>query len=181
MSWIHEHVRGAKAQGYATRVLARYRLGMKAGGAIQGVRVITGTESCSACVALAGKVYDPDEAPLIPVDNCVTPGGCHCAYAAVMAYDVVGFEADDRPKGPTYAATLLARFRLGIRAGGAIGGVRVITAPDSCPACLAMTGQVYDPNDAPLIPIDHCVTPGGCRCAYGMVMAYDVSRSLGVG
>jgi hypothetical protein len=181
MTWMHDHVRGAKAHDYATRVLARYRLGMKAGGAIQGVRVITATESCAACVALAGKVYDPDEAPLIPIDNCVTPGGCRCAYAAVMAYDVVGFEADDRPKGPTYAATLLARFRLGMRAGGAIGGVRVITASESCSVCVALAGKVYDPDEAPVIPIDNCVTPGGCRCAYGAVMAYDVPGSVGAG
>jgi hypothetical protein len=181
MTWMRDHVRGAKAQDYATRVLARYRLGMKAGGAIQGVRVITATESCSTCLALADKVYDPDDAPLIPIDDCVTPGGCRCAYGAVMAYDVIGFEADDRPKGPTYAATLLARFRLGMRSGGAISGVRVIAASDSCPACLAMAGQVYDPDEAPLIPIGDCVSQGGCRCAYGAVMAYDVSGSLGAG
>jgi hypothetical protein len=181
MSWMRQHVRGAKGQGYAALVLARYRLGMKAGGAIQGVRVITASDSCPVCLALAGRVYDPDEAPVIPVGDCTDPGGCRCAYGAVMAYDLTGVDADDRPKGSRYAETLLARYRLGMRAGGAIGGVRVVSASDSCRVCSALVGRVYDPDTAPLIPVGDCAAPGGCRCAYGAVMAYDVPGTQGAG
>jgi hypothetical protein len=174
MSWMRHHVQGPKEASYAARVLERYRLGIKAGGALQGVRVVASEDSCRACSALAGITYDPDAAPIIPVVECTSPGGCRCAYAAVMAYDLAGLKPDHRPKGPDYGQRLLARYRLGIRAGGAIGGIRVVAAPDSCAACRALAGPVYAADQAPLIPVADCTTPQGCRCAYATVMAYDV-------
>jgi hypothetical protein len=87
MSWIRDHVRTPKDPDYARRVLGRYRLGMKAGGAIRGVRVLSGPDSCPACRAMAQGVYTPDEAPRIPLAECTHPAGCRCAYTAVMAYE----------------------------------------------------------------------------------------------
>ncbi|RME44079.1 MAG: hypothetical protein D6791_13995 [Chloroflexi bacterium] len=87
MRWIREHVRRPKDADYARRVLDRYRLGIRAGGAIQGVRVITGSDSCPTCRALAGEIYQPDEVPVIPIQGCTHPEGCRCAYTAVMTYE----------------------------------------------------------------------------------------------
>jgi len=174
MNWMRQHVQGAKGADYAVRVLERYRLGIKAGGAIQGVQVVTSQDGCPACSARAGIMYDPDTAPRIPVPECTSPGGCRCAYAAVMAYDVAGLKADHRPKSPDYGQRLLARFRLGMKAGGAIGGIGVVVAQDGCAACRALAGHVFDPDEAPVIPVAACTTAHGCRCAYLMVMAYAV-------
>jgi hypothetical protein len=87
MQWLRDHVRYPKDAHYARRVLDRYRLGMKARGAIRGVRIITGSDSCPVCQALAEAVYHPDAAPIIPIDGCTHPGGCRCAYTAVMTYE----------------------------------------------------------------------------------------------
>lgn len=171
---MRQHVHGPKEPGYAARVLERYRLGMKAGGAVEGVRIITSEHSCAVCVSLAFTLYDPDNAPLIPIAACTTRDGCRCAYAAVMAYDLAELKADHRPKQPEYGQRLLARYRLGIKAGGAIGAIRVVAAQDRCAACHAASRQVYQPDCAPLIPIAECITPGGCRCVYATVMAYEV-------
>jgi len=86
MSLMMKHVRKPKDASYARIVLARYRLGMKAGGAIRGVRIIAGADSCPACRAAAQTVYMPDEAPLIPIQECTHPQGCRCAYTPVMTY-----------------------------------------------------------------------------------------------
>jgi hypothetical protein len=179
MNWMRKHIHGAKPPDYAKSVLSRYRLGIKAGGAIAGVRVVPTLDSCSACLALGGRIYDPDTAPLIPVAHCANLVGCRCAYAAVMAYEMVGWQVDHRPKGTDYADSVLARYRLGFKAGGAIGGVRVVAAEDGCPACQALVGSVYDPSKAPRIPVASCTSAGGCRCAYATVMAYNVPGSRG--
>jgi hypothetical protein len=91
MSWITSHVRRPKDPSYAKRVLDRYRLGMKAGGAIRGVRVLAGADSCAACRAAAQGEYLPNEAPIIPIAGCTHPEGCRCAYAPVMDYDERAF------------------------------------------------------------------------------------------
>lgn len=90
--WLQDHVRRPKDARYAERVLNQYRLGMKSHGAIRGVRVITGPDSCPTCRAHAEAVYHPDEAPIIPMVGCTHPGGCRCAYAAVMTYETEGVE-----------------------------------------------------------------------------------------
>ncbi len=87
MNWLREHVRGPKDADYARRVLERYRLGMRARGAIKGVRVVTGTDSCPSCQALADTVYHPDDAPILPFSECTHPEGCRCAYSPVMTYE----------------------------------------------------------------------------------------------
>jgi hypothetical protein len=93
MEWLNDHVRRPKDASYAGRVLERYRLGMRAHGAIRGVRIIAGSDSCPACRALARGVYSPDEAPIIPIAGCTHPDGCRCAYRAVMTYET--FDAPD--------------------------------------------------------------------------------------
>lgn len=93
MAWIRNHVRTPKDATYAQRVLDRCRLGLKAHGAIQGVRIITGAHSCATCQALAERVYHPDEAPLIPIAGCTSPEGCCCAYTPAMDYELTEGQA----------------------------------------------------------------------------------------
>ncbi len=90
MSWLRDFVHSPQTPDYARRVLDRYRLGMRAGGAIRGVRILAASDSCPACQALAGAVYHPDEAPLIPIAGCTHPQGCRCVYRPVMEYDQKG-------------------------------------------------------------------------------------------
>jgi len=85
--WLQDHVRKPKDSLYAQRVLERYRMGMKARGAIRGVQVIVGDDSCPICRQYAGAVYHPDDAPIIPITGCTQQGGCRCAYRAVMDYE----------------------------------------------------------------------------------------------
>jgi hypothetical protein len=175
MNWMRQHVQRTRGPNYAQTVLARYRLGMKAGGAISGARILAGADCCPTCRALSDCVYDPDSAPIIPVAGCSAPGGCRCAYAPVMAYELGNWQLDHRQKRPEYAESVLARLRLAIRAGGAIGGVRIVSAEDCCLVCAGVAGQTYHPDVAPRIPIAECTTTEGCRCAYSTTMAYQVS------
>lgn len=87
MQWLQDHVRTPKDAGYARRVLDRYRLGMKAHGAIRGVRIVGGPDGCPTCRAYTETVYHPDDAPLIPIAGCTDPGGCRCTYQPVMTYE----------------------------------------------------------------------------------------------
>jgi hypothetical protein len=87
MEWMQNHIRQPKEADYAQRVLDRYRLGMRARGAIRGVRVVTGADSCPTCQALANQVYHPDAAPRLPAPGCSHPRGCRCSYAPVMTYE----------------------------------------------------------------------------------------------
>ncbi|MER3403834.1 MAG: hypothetical protein C4289_00535 [Chloroflexota bacterium] len=87
MKWLRTYVRTPKDASYSARVLEHYRLGMRARGAIRGVRILTGSDSCPVCRAYAGTVYHPDEAPVIPIAGCTHPQGCRCAYIAAMTYD----------------------------------------------------------------------------------------------
>jgi hypothetical protein len=86
MDWLDRYIRTPKDASYAKRALDRYRLGMKAHGAIRGVRIVVGADSCSACRAAAEGIYLPDEAPIIPIAGCTHPDGCRCAYRPVMTY-----------------------------------------------------------------------------------------------
>jgi hypothetical protein len=40
-----------------------------------------------------------------------------------------------------------------------------IAQPDACPVCLALGGRMFDPADAPRIPVERC-TNAFCRCDY---------------
>jgi hypothetical protein len=78
--------------------------------------------------------------------------------------------ARSKRKPADYAEKTLAAYRLGLRAKGAIVGVRVLAAPDSCPECRALGDQIFSPDDAPRLPHAACTHPQGCRCAYTPVM-----------
>ena len=85
MSWISEFVRTRpKSPDYAERTLAGYRLGIKAGGSIQGVRILIGDDSCPQCRMYAERIFAPDDAPKLPVAECSYPKGCRCAYTLAM-------------------------------------------------------------------------------------------------
>ena len=87
MQWLRTHVASPKPANYAQRAVARYKLGIRAHGAIKGVRIISASGSCGNCQALAGAVYQPDEAPIIPIQQCTSPNGCRCAYSPVMSFE----------------------------------------------------------------------------------------------
>jgi hypothetical protein len=84
-TWIHQFARRKpKPANYADKTLTAYRLGMKAKGAIVGVRVLVSDNSCPTCRAMADQVYTPDTAPRLPHTGCTHPDGCRCAYTPVM-------------------------------------------------------------------------------------------------
>ena len=43
--------------------------------------------------------------------------------------------------------------------------VEFYASPDACLACRALLGKVFDPVDAPIIPLLECQSPP-CRCDY---------------
>lgn len=88
-NWINDFLRDTeKAPNYAEKTLAAYKLGMKAKGSIRGVRIDIDAEGCSACAALdPNAVYDPDEAPRLPLSDCDKGARCRCVYRPVMTYE----------------------------------------------------------------------------------------------
>lgn len=90
MKWLNDfHHRAEKPADYTEKTLAAYQLGIKAGGAIVGVRIEIGANCCQAARDLAdGRVYLPDEAPHLPLPNCPLGRGCQCVYRPVMRYEV---------------------------------------------------------------------------------------------
>jgi hypothetical protein len=77
-----------KTPDYAEKALAAYRRGMKANGAIVGVRIEVGPDGCeSASKLLAAKVYEPEEAPSLPLPGCPIGRCCGCVYRPVMNYE----------------------------------------------------------------------------------------------
>ncbi len=94
--WLDDfHKETQKAGDYAAKVLAAYRLGMKAGGSIVGVGILLGQDPCEAAAALDPEtIYHPDDAPLLPLETCPRGGQCQCVYRPVMAYQVPAAEAE---------------------------------------------------------------------------------------
>jgi MoaA/NifB/PqqE/SkfB family radical SAM enzyme len=89
MQWLNEfdHQRG-KDPDYAQNALAAYALGVKAKGSIVGVVVKPGPECCQAARQLPeGKIYQPDQAPRLPLASCAQERRCDCVYRAAMSYD----------------------------------------------------------------------------------------------
>lgn len=76
-----------KESDYAEKTLAAYRLGMKAKGSIVGVVVRPAPNCCDEARALApNKVYHPDVAPTLPLQNCPQQRRCGCVYRPAMSY-----------------------------------------------------------------------------------------------
>lgn len=95
--WLNKFQKGLeKPPDYAEKVLAQYRLGMKAKGSIAGVRVLIDRDGCAACRAIApDTIYHPDDAPRLPLPACDHAARCQCVYRPVMTYEV---DADGRLK-----------------------------------------------------------------------------------
>jgi hypothetical protein len=59
--------------------------------------------------------------------------------------------------------------------------VMLVAHPDACGACRAMQRRIFDPLEAPRLPLDGCLTPP-CRCRYeGYDPTSVVSRLLSAG
>lgn len=88
-NWLNNfHQEMEKPDNYAEKSLAAYRLGMKAKGAIIGVRIHVDDSCCAAVRALPpDAVYHPDDAPPIPLPDCPLGRACRCVYRPVMAYE----------------------------------------------------------------------------------------------
>jgi len=86
--WLNDFHRGMeKADNYADKTLAAYKLGIKARGAICGVSVCVPANCCGAAKQLPeGVVYQPDEAPRLPLAGCPLGRRCPCVYRPVMTY-----------------------------------------------------------------------------------------------
>jgi len=87
--WLKNfHRKMKKTEDYAERTLAAYRLGMKAGGSILGVRIITAEGCCQASRQISpDEVFHPDDAPRLPLPNCPQGNSCQCVYRPVMSYE----------------------------------------------------------------------------------------------
>jgi hypothetical protein len=91
-----------------------------------------------------------------------------------MPFDWMQKFLADRPKAPDYAAKTLAAYRLGIKSGGSLRGVRIQTGDAACAAARALPPEaVYTPDDAPILPLPACPLGGACGCVYRPVMAYE--------
>ncbi len=86
--WLNNfHREMEKAENYAEKTLAAYQLGIKAKGSIRGVSVCVSGECCQAARELPeGVVYQPAEAPRLPLPACPQGRQCSCVYRPVMSY-----------------------------------------------------------------------------------------------
>lgn len=90
-NWLNKfHHEQEKADNYAEKTLAAYKLGMKAKGSIAGVRIELDPNGCEVCKEVVDEtaVYHPDEAPRVPLANCSKGKQCQCVYRPVMTYEV---------------------------------------------------------------------------------------------
>ncbi len=87
--WLQDFYRDTlKSDDYAAKTLAAYRLGIKAGGSLRGVRIEVDDSSCGAANALPqDAVFQPDEAPHLPLPDCPLGHTCRCVYRPVMVYE----------------------------------------------------------------------------------------------
>ena len=87
--WL-EHFRQStgKEERYAEKTLAAYALGIKAKGSIVGVRIRTATNCCDGAKRLTeNRIYQPDDAPRLPLPDCAQGDRCGCVYQPVMSYE----------------------------------------------------------------------------------------------
>lgn len=87
--WIDRFQRNIeKSPNYAEKTLAAYRLGLRAGGSLRGVRIVVAEDACSAAQKLPPEtVYHPDDAPRLPLSGCPQGRRCTCVYRPVMTYE----------------------------------------------------------------------------------------------
>jgi hypothetical protein len=86
--WLNKfHQQMEKPADYAEKTLAAYRLGMKGKGSIVGVCITPGPECCEFARQLpADQVYEPEQAPRLPLAQCPQGRRCGCVYRPVMSY-----------------------------------------------------------------------------------------------
>jgi len=88
--WLNRfHHQTKKGDKYAEKTLAAYALGMKAKGSIAGVLAEIAPDCCEAAHCLpTGKVYQPSEAPRLPLPDCTQGRRCGCVYRPAMSYQL---------------------------------------------------------------------------------------------
>jgi hypothetical protein len=89
LNWLKDFARTKeKPENYAEKTLAAYKLGIRAGGSIRGVRILSFPDCCQAAQELdADAVYSPDDAPILPLPECTMKAECRCLYRPVMKYE----------------------------------------------------------------------------------------------
>lgn len=55
------------------------------GGLATKVRILANRDACPYCQAMEG-VYDFDDVPELPHEECSHPNGCRCFYAPVLDF-----------------------------------------------------------------------------------------------
>ena len=50
---------------------------------VENVRLVVSADACPVCSAHAG-TYAKDEVPVLPIEGCSNPGGCHCFYEPML-------------------------------------------------------------------------------------------------
>lgn len=99
-----------------------------------------------------------------------------------MSFDWLNDFHKDMEKPPDYAKKTLAAYKLGMRAKGSIAGVRILPDPEGCAASQALDPEaVYDPDEAPHLPLSDCEKGRQCRCVYRPVMSYQVDEDEDAG
>ena len=88
-NWLSTfHKQMEKPDDYAEKTLAAYKLGIKSGGSIIGVRIETNEKCCKAARQISNdQVFHPDDAPQLPLDGCPMGNRCQCVYRPVMRYE----------------------------------------------------------------------------------------------
>lgn len=66
------------------------------------------------------------------------------------------------------SATAMALARL--RASERVARIRLLVAPDCCPACQAVEGE-YEKDRVPQLPVRGCSHALGCRCFYAPALS----------
>ena len=91
-----------------------------------------------------------------------------------MAFGWLNKLQHDTEKGPHYAEKTLRAYRLGMRAKVSIVGVTIQVAPNCSDAARELPmGKVYDPSQAPHLPLQDCPLGRHCGCVYRPVMRYQ--------
>ena len=88
-NWLKQfHRETKKAPDYAEKTLEAYARGIRAGGSIRGVRIQVDDGCCQAARELPqDAVYQPEQAPRLPLPGCPQNARCRCVYRPVMAYE----------------------------------------------------------------------------------------------
>ena len=94
-----------------------------------------------------------------------------------MAFEWLTDFQKNQDKPDDYAEKTLAAYKLGMKAKGSIIGVRIVIDPNGCPASQTLDCEsIFDPDNAPILPLDTCDRGKHCRCVYRPVMIYEIDQ-----